>query len=203
MGKVERALISVTDKTGILEFAKRLEELGVEILSTGGTARVLKEGGATVKEVSEYTGFPEMLDGRVKTLHPKIHGGILYIRDNQEHLRQVNENGITPIDLLVVNLYAFEKTVAQEGCSLDEAIENIDIGGPTLLRSSAKNFKYVTVVVDPADYERVLTELRDQGGSTTLATRFYLAQKVFKLTNEYDGAIYRYLEGRTVEEKGV
>ena len=203
MGKVERALISVTDKTGILEFAKRLEELGVEILSTGGTARVLKEGGATVKEVSEYTGFPEMLDGRVKTLHPKIHGGILYIRENQEHLRQVNENGISPIDLLVVNLYAFEKTVAREGCSLDEAIENIDIGGPTLLRSSAKNFKYVTVVVDPADYERVLTELRDQGGSTTLATRFYLAQKVFKLTNEYDGAIYRYLEGQTVEEKGV
>ena len=203
MGKVERALISVTDKTGVLEFAKRLEELGVEILSTGGTARVLKEGGATVKEVSEYTGFPEMLDGRVKTLHPKIHGGILYIRENQEHLRQVNENGITPIDLLVVNLYAFEKTVAREGCSLDEAIENIDIGGPTLLRSSAKNFKYVTVVVDPADYERVLTELRDQGGSTTLATRFYLAQKVFKLTNEYDGAIYRYLEGQTVEEKGV
>ena len=141
MGKVERALISVTDKTGVLEFAKRLEELGVEILSTGGTARVLKEGGATVKEVSEYTGFPEMLDGRVKTLHPKIHGGILYIRENQEHLRQVNENGITPIDLLVVNLYAFEKTVAREGCSLDEAIENIDIGGPTLLRSSAKNFK--------------------------------------------------------------
>ncbi|MBI4775701.1 MAG: IMP cyclohydrolase [Deltaproteobacteria bacterium] len=199
MSKVERALISVTDKTGIVEFARKLGELGVEILSTGGTARALKEGGVTVKEVSEYTGFPEMLDGRVKTLHPKIHGGILYIRENREHLRQVKEYGIAPIDLLVVNLYAFEKTVAREGCTLDEAIENIDIGGPTLLRSSAKNFKYVTVVVDPADYGRVLKELGERSGSTTLATRFYLARKVFKLTNRYDAAISRYLEGQTVE----
>jgi len=203
VSKVERALISVTDKAGIVEFAKKLQELGVEILSTGGTARVLKEGGVSVKEVSEHTGFPEMLDGRVKTLHPKIHGGILYIRENQEHLRQVKENGITPIDLLVVNLYAFEKTVAREGCTLDEAIENIDIGGPTLLRSSAKNFKYVTVVVDPADYGRVLQEMGERGGSTSLATRFYLARKVFDLTNRYDAAIYRYLEGQTVEETGV
>jgi len=203
VAKVERALISVTDKTGIVEFAKKLEELGVEILSTGGTARALKEGGVTVKEVSEYTGFPEMLDGRVKTLHPKIHGGILYVRENKEHLRQVKKNGITPIDLLVVNLYAFEKTVAREGCTLDEAIENIDIGGPTLLRSSAKNFKYVTVVVDPTDYGRVVKELEEEGGSTSLATRFSLAQKVFRLTNRYDAAISRYLEGKTVEETGA
>ena len=194
MAKIKRALISVTDKTGVAEFAKALHEMGVEIISTGGTARVIREAGVPVTDVSEVTGFPEMLDGRVKTLHPKIHGGILAIRSNPEHMRQLEEHGIKPIDLVVVNLYAFEKTVAS-GASLEEAIENIDIGGPTLLRASAKNFRDVTVVVDPADYERVLKEMKENDGETTLATRFELARKVFETTSKYDTAIYNYLKG--------
>ncbi len=193
MGKIKRALISVTDKTGIAEFAKALYEMGVEIISTGGTARVIREAGISVIDVSEVTGFPEMLDGRVKTLHPKIHGGILAIRTNPTHMEQLSQHEIKPIDLVVVNLYAFEKTVAQ-GASLAEAIENIDIGGPTLLRAAAKNFRDVTVVVDPADYEKVLEEMRKNEGQTSLATRFVLARKVFETTSRYDTAIAEYLK---------
>jgi len=192
MKKIERALISVTDKTGIAEFAKALHEMGVEIISTGGTARVIREAGVPVTDVSQVTGFPEMLDGRVKTLHPKIHGGLLYIRDKEDHVRQVEEHGIKSIDLVAVNLYAFEKTVAS-GADLETAIENIDIGGPTLLRAAAKNFKYVTVIVDPRDYEKVLSEMRSHNGATTLKTRFELARKVFETTSKYDRAIAEYL----------
>lgn len=194
MKKIERAIISVTDKTGVVDFAGSLSKFGVKILSTGGTARVLRDGGIAVTDISEYTGFPEMLDGRVKTLHPRVHGGLLGIRDNMEHVRMMKEHGIENIDLLVVNLYQFEKTVAKEGVTLEEAIENIDIGGPAMLRSSAKNFKYVTVIVDPSDYGAVLKEMEETGGATSLKTRFRLARKVFQLTHKYDGAISQYLE---------
>ncbi len=191
MSKIERALISVTDKTGIVEFATELQNLGIEIVSTGGTARVLREGGVKVIDVSELTGFPEILEGRVKTLHPKIHGGILFKRDKEDHVETIKKHEIKPIDLIVVNLYAFAKVV-EKGADLDTAIENIDIGGPTLIRASAKNFKYVTVVIDPSDYSKVLEEIK-QYGNTTLQTRFELAKKVFKLTSEYDKMIYDYL----------
>lgn len=194
MGKIERAIISVTDKSGIVEFANSLSGLGVQILSTGGTARALREGGISVTDISDYTGFPEMMDGRVKTLHPKVHGGLLGLRDNPEHVEMMKAHGIKTIDMVVVNLYQFEKTVAKEGVTLEEAIENIDIGGPSMLRSSAKNFRYVTVIVDPADYEVVLREMKKTGGETTLKTRFRLARKVFQLTHQYDGAISGYLE---------
>ena len=194
MRKIERAIVSVTDKAGVVDFAKSLSGFGVEILSTGGTAKVMREGGVTVKDISEYTGFPEMLDGRVKTLHPKVHGGLLGMRENPEHRKMMQEHGIQNIDLLVVNLYQFEKTVAKEGVTLEEAIENIDIGGPAMLRSSAKNFRDVTVIVDPADYAVVLKEMGETGGATSLETRFRLAKKVFRLTHQYDGAISRYLE---------
>jgi phosphoribosylaminoimidazolecarboxamide formyltransferase/IMP cyclohydrolase len=193
MRKIERAIISVTDKSGVVEFAKALAGFGVEILSTGGTAKALRQGGVSVKEISEYTGFPEMLDGRVKTLHPKVHGGLLGMRDNPEHVKMMKEHGIRNIDLVVVNLYQFEKTVAKEGVTIEEAIENIDIGGPTMLRSSAKNYRDVTVVVDPADYSVVLKEMKELGGATSIQTRFRLAKKVFALTHQYDGAITRYL----------
>ncbi|HDZ91081.1 MAG: IMP cyclohydrolase [Deltaproteobacteria bacterium] len=194
MSKIERAIISVTDKNGIVDFARALSGFGVDILSTGGTAMALRQGGIRVMDISEYTGFPEMMDGRVKTLHPKVHGGLLGLRDNPEHVRMMEEHGIKRIDMVVVNLYQFEKTVAKEGVTLEEAIENIDIGGPSMLRSSAKNFRYVTVVVDPSDYDLVLKEMEDSGGETSLSTRFRLARKVFRLTHEYDGAISRYLE---------
>jgi phosphoribosylaminoimidazolecarboxamide formyltransferase/IMP cyclohydrolase len=194
MGKIERAIISVTDKTGIVDFARSLSKFGVEILSTGGTARTLREGGISVTDISDYTGFPEMMDGRVKTLHPKVHGGLLGLRDNPEHVEMMEKYGIKTIDMVIVNLYQFEKTVAKEGVSLDEAIENIDIGGPSMLRSSAKNFKGVTVIVDPVDYNVVLEEMGASGGKTTLKTRFRLAKKVFGLTHSYDGAISQYLE---------
>jgi phosphoribosylaminoimidazolecarboxamide formyltransferase/IMP cyclohydrolase len=197
MGKIERAIISVTDKSGIAGFANSLSGLGVQIFSTGGTARVLREGGISVTDISDYTGFPEMMDGRVKTLHPKVHGGLLGLRDNPEHVEMMKTHGIKPIDMVVVNLYQFEKTVAKEGVTLEEAVENIDIGGPSMLRSSAKNFRHVTVIIDPADYEVVLREMKKTGGETTLQTRFRLARKVFQLTHQYDGAISEYLE--TVE----
>jgi phosphoribosylaminoimidazolecarboxamide formyltransferase/IMP cyclohydrolase len=184
----------VTDKSGVVELAGSLAGFGVEILSTGGTARAMRDGGVSVKDISEHTGFPEMLDGRVKTLHPKVHGGLLGMRDNPDHVRMMETHGILPIDLVVVNLYQFEKTVAREGVTLVEAIENIDIGGPSMLRSSAKNFRDVTVLVDPADYDTVLEEMAANGGATTLETRFRLARKVFALTSAYDGAISRYLE---------
>ena len=198
MSKIERAIISVTDKNGIADFAKSLSRFGVQVLSTGGTAKVLRGSGIQVVDISEYTGFPEMMDGRVKTLHPKVHGGLLGLRDNPDHVKMMQAHGITPIDLVVVNLYQFEKTVAKPGVTLEEAIENIDIGGPSMLRSSAKNFRDVTVIVDPADYARVLEEMSTSNGETTLETRFKLAKKVFRLTHEYDGAISRYLEGTTL-----
>ncbi|MBM9602636.1 IMP cyclohydrolase [Desulfopila inferna] len=198
MKKIERALISLTDKSGIVDFAGQLNSLGVEILSTGGTAKKMRDAGVEVRDVSEFTGFPEMLDGRVKTLHPKVHGGILNQRGNEEHRRQCNEYSIADIDLVAVNLYAFEKTVADPNCSLADAIENIDIGGPTLLRAAAKNFQDVTVIVDPGDYELVLNEIKSDG-NTTLKTRFYLATKVFALTSQYDTAISEWLESVNVD----
>lgn len=192
MARIERALLSVSDKTGLVGLAQAVAATGAEILSTGGTARALREGGLKVTEVADYTGSPEILDGRVKTLHPKIHGGLLFRRDLAEHRRQMAERGFGPIDLVAVNLYPFEATIAKPGVAFGEAIENIDIGGPCLLRSSAKNFASVTVICDPADYPRVAQELRENG-ETTLATRKYLAQKVFRRTSEYDGLIARYL----------
>ena len=195
MARIERAILSVTDKTGISSLASDLNAMGVEVLSTGGTARVIRDAGVPVKDVSDLTGFPEMMDGRVKTLHPKVHGGILAIRDNEDHRKAMEDNSILPIDMIVVNLYAFEKTVAREGVQLSEAIENIDIGGPAMLRSSAKNFRYVTVIVDPADYARVLDEMNNNNVQTTLSTRFELARKVFATTAAYDAAITAYLNG--------
>ncbi|SPD76222.1 MGS-like domain protein [uncultured Desulfobacterium sp.] len=196
MGKIERAIISVTDKSGIVDFAGALSGFGVQVLSTGGTAGALRSGGISVTDVSDYTGFPEMMDGRVKTLHPKVHGGLLALRDNPEHVKMMEKHGILPIDMVVINLYQFEKTVGRPNVTLEEAIENIDIGGPAMLRSSAKNFKYVTVIVDPADYAVVLNEMKETGGGTTLKTRFRLARKVFELTHRYDGAIAAYLKTR-------
>jgi phosphoribosylaminoimidazolecarboxamide formyltransferase/IMP cyclohydrolase len=194
MGKIRKAIISVTDKTGIVEFAQSLAEFNVDILSTGGTAKALRDGGVFVTDISAYTDFPEMMDGRVKTLHPKVHGGLLGLRDNPEHVKVMAEHGIESIDLVVVNLYQFEKTVSKEGVTLEEAIENIDIGGPSMLRSAAKNFKDVTVIVDPDDYGEVLKEMSSSKGETLISTRLRLARKVFQLTHEYDGAISRYLE---------
>ena len=193
MSKIERALISVTDKSGIEEFARALGEFGVQILSTGGTAKTISQSGIAITEVSDFTGFPEMLDGRVKTLHPKIHGGILGLRSKSEHLKAMATHGILPIDMVVVNLYAFEKTVAKPGCSLEDAIENIDIGGPTLLRAAAKNYPFVTVVTDPLDYKTVIDEMKQSGGKVSEKTNFRLACKVFELTNKYDAVISEYL----------
>jgi phosphoribosylaminoimidazolecarboxamide formyltransferase/IMP cyclohydrolase len=190
---VQRALISVFDKTGIVEFAQRLAALRIEILSTGGTSRLLREAGVTVRDVADFTGWPEMLGGRVKTLHPKIHGGLLYRRNHPEDQKQAEEHGIAPIDLVVVNLYPFEATAAKQGLTAEELIENIDIGGPTMLRSAAKNFESVTVVTDPADYARVAEEL-DATRETSLATRLDLARKVFATTSRYDGLITTELE---------
>jgi len=196
MAKIRRAIISLSDKAGALEFARGLTDRGVEILSTGGTARLLRDSGIPVVEVSAYTGFPEMLDGRVKTLHPKIHGGILGLRENPEHAAKMREHGIEPIDLVAVNLYPFEQTVARAGCTLEEAVEQIDIGGPCMIRASAKNYRYVTVVVDPADYPRVLREFDQREGETSLELRFELAVKAFSRTSEYDAAISGWLKGR-------
>jgi len=193
MRMIQRALISVTDKSGVIEFARELAGLGVEILSTGGTAKALNEGGIKVVEVAEFTGFPEMLDGRVKTLHPKIHAGILFRRDLKDHVAQMAKHHLAPIDLVCVNLYAFEAAVAKPGVTLEEAIENIDIGGPTLLRAAAKNYTSVTVLVDPADYPKIIQEIKELKGETRLETRLELAKKVFALTHQYDGAISRYL----------
>jgi len=190
---VERALISVFDKTGIVEFAKRLAALRIEILSTGGTSKLLREAGVEVRDVSDFTGWPEMLGGRVKTLHPKVHGGLLYRRKHAEDEKQAAEHGIAPIDLVVVNLYPFEATAAKAGLTAEELIENIDIGGPTMLRSAAKNFESVTVVTDPADYARVAGEL-ESARETSLATRMDLARKVFATTSRYDGVITTELE---------
>src|SRR5579872_4169063 len=189
MRKVSRALISVSDKTGVVELATELAALNVEILSTGGTAKLLREKGLTVRDVSDLTGFPEMLDGRVKTLHPKVHGGLLAIRSNPQHQAAVKEHGIEFIDMVVVNLYPFEKTAMKPGVTLEELIENIDIGGPSMLRSAAKNFEDVTVLVDAADYSGVLEELQKNNGGVSRETRFRLARKVFATTAAYDSAI--------------
>ena len=169
---MKRALISVSKKNGVIEFARGLVNLGVEVVSTGGTARVLREAGIVVKDISDLTGFPEILDGRVKTLHPKVHGGLLGIRDNPHHQRQMLEQQISPIDLVVVNLYPFEETAAKSGIEFEEVIENIDIGGPSMIRSAAKNFRDVGVVVDPADYDWVLEELKQNASSLSLESRF-------------------------------
>jgi len=190
---VQRALISVFDKTGIVDFAKRLAALHIEILSTGGTSKLLREAGVAVRDVADFTGWPEMLGGRVKTLHPKVHGGLLYRRKHPEDQKQAAEHGIAPIDLVVVNLYPFEATAAKPGLTGEELIENIDIGGPTMLRSAAKNFESVTVVTDPADYARVADQL-DAARETSLATRLELARKVFAATSRYDGLIATELE---------
>ena len=198
MKTIKRALISVSDKTGVSDFAHALVERGVEILSTGGTARLLSDNGIAVVEVSDYTGFPEMMAGRVKTLHPKIHGGILGRRGTDDVAMQAQ--GIPPIDLVVVNLYPFEETVAQPGCDLSTAIENIDIGGPTLLRAAAKNHAAVTVVVDMADYTRVLAEMDTNAGAVTDETRYLLAVKTFEHTARYDGAIANYLGGHSLPD---
>ncbi len=191
--KIQRALISVSDKTGLIDFAKALVDMGVEIISTGGTFSLLNKNGIPAREISDYTGFPEMMDGRVKTLHPKVHGGLLWVRDNEEHTDAANKNGILPIDLVVVNLYPFEATIAKPDVTMEEAIENIDIGGPSMLRSAAKNHRSVTVVVDPADYEPVLESMRANQGATTSQLRERLGIKVFVTTARYDGAIANYL----------
>jgi phosphoribosylaminoimidazolecarboxamide formyltransferase/IMP cyclohydrolase len=190
----KRALISVSDKTGVLEFAKELSTLGYEILSTGGTSKALREGGVVVTDVADVTGFPEMMDGRVKTLHPAVHGGLLARRDVPEHMLALERQGIAPIDLVCVNLYPFEATIAKPNATLEDAVENIDIGGPSMLRSAAKNFDSVTVVVDPADYAIILDELRTHG-SAQAETRHRLATKTYAHTAAYDGAISRYLAG--------
>lgn len=190
---IKRALLSVSEKTGIVPFAKGLRALGVEILSTGGTAKRLKDNGVDVTDVFVHTGFPEMFDGRVKTLHPKVHGGILQRRDNEEDQCNAARHSIPAIDIVVVNLYPFQETIVSAGVTLKEAIDNIDIGGPAMLRSAAKNFRWVTVVSEPSDYNRVLTVMQTNSGCTTLDLRKYLAQKVFGLTKSYDAAIHDYL----------
>ena len=200
MAVIKRALISVSDKTGIVDFARELSGYGVEILSTGGTAALLRQEGLAVKDVSEFTGFPEMLDGRVKTLHPKVHGGLLGLRDNPQHVATMQEHGIEAIDMVVVNLYPFEATVAKPGCTLEDAIENIDIGGPTMLRSAAKNNRSVTVLVDHADYPAVLAEMKTGNGAVSAETNFRLAVKVYQHTAAYDGAISNWLGKRLDEE---
>jgi len=203
MAKIQRCLVSVTDKSGLLDFARQLTEFGVEIISTGGTARLLREAGLSVREVSEVTGFPEMLDGRVKTTHPRILGGILAMRDKPDHRAALAEHGIAGIDLVVVNLYAFEEVAAREGAPLAELIENIDIGGPTLIRAAAKNYQDVAVVVSPESYASVIEEMKQTGGELTLETRWRLAQKAFSLTAVYDRAISACLSRIEISEGGV
>jgi phosphoribosylaminoimidazolecarboxamide formyltransferase / IMP cyclohydrolase len=201
MEKIRRALLSVSDKTGLVPFAQTLAAAGVHLISTGGTAKALRDAGLTVKDISEHTGFPEMLDGRVKTLHPKVHGGLLYIRGNASHEAAAREHGIQPIDLVVVNLYPFEQTVAKPNVALHDAIENIDIGGPSMLRSAAKNHDSVTVIVDPADYAEVAKQVSETG-QTNLPLRRKLAAKVFARTSAYDGAIAAHLTKEFSENPG-
>ncbi len=189
MAKVQRAILSVTDKTGLVEFARELQKLGVDLVSTGGTAKLLRESAIPVKDISELTGFPEMLDGRVKTLHPKVHGGILHRRALAEHRATIAEHGIPPIDMVVVNLYAFEKTAAKPGVAFEEIIENIDIGGPSMIRSAAKNFEDVAVVTSPSDYGAIAEELKSNHGELSRETKWKLAQKAFATTAAYDSAI--------------
>jgi phosphoribosylaminoimidazolecarboxamide formyltransferase/IMP cyclohydrolase len=192
--RIQRAILSVTDKTGLVDFARQLSALGIELISTGGTAKRLRDSGIAVKDISELTGFPEMLDGRVKTLHPKVHGGILHRRENPAHTAAVAEHGIQPIDMVVVNLYAFEKTAAKPGVAFEELIENIDIGGPSMIRSAAKNFHDVAVVTSPADYQSIAEELARSSGALSLETKWRLAQRAFATTAAYDSAIASTLE---------
>jgi phosphoribosylaminoimidazolecarboxamide formyltransferase / IMP cyclohydrolase len=192
--RIQRAILSVTDKAGLVDFARQLSDLGIELISTGGTAKLLRDSGIAVKDISELTGFPEMLDGRVKTLHPKVHGGILHRRENPAHVAALAEHGIQPIDMVVVNLYAFEKTAAKPGVAFEELIENIDIGGPSMIRSAAKNFHDVAVVTSPADYPAIAAELTRNQGALSLETKWRLAQKAFATTAAYDSAIASTLE---------
>jgi phosphoribosylaminoimidazolecarboxamide formyltransferase/IMP cyclohydrolase len=201
--KIQRAILSVTDKTGLVDFARQLSALNIELISTGGTAKLLRDSGIAVKDISELTGFPEMLDGRVKTLHPKVHGGILHRREDPKHVAAVAEHGIAPIDMVVVNLYAFEKTAAKPGVKFEELIENIDIGGPSMIRSAAKNFHDVAVVTSPADYESIAAELQRQNGELSLATNWRLAQKAFATTAAYDSAIASTLERVSIDPTGA
>ncbi|HEV8524805.1 MAG TPA: bifunctional phosphoribosylaminoimidazolecarboxamide formyltransferase/IMP cyclohydrolase [Terriglobales bacterium] len=194
VSRIQRAILSVTDKTGIADFARKLAGMGVELYSTGGTAKLLRESGIAVRDISELTGFPEMLDGRVKTLHPKVHGGILHVRQDPAHRAAVAEHGILAIDMVVVNLYAFEKTAAKPGVGLEELVENIDIGGPSMIRSAAKNFHDVAVVTSPADYDAIAEEMARSGGELSLDTKWRLAQKAFATTSAYDTAIACTLE---------
>lgn len=199
MSQIKRAVISVSDKKGVVDFAKELSNMGVEILSTGGTAKTMREAGVPVKDVSEHTGFPEMLDGRVKTLHPKIHGGLLSRRGNEKDMEEIKKHGIDTIDMVVVNLYPFEATISKPDVTFDDAIENIDIGGPTMLRSASKNFQDVAVVVDPDDYTNVLDEMRKLNNELSYTTKLNLAQKVFSHTSRYDSLIADYL-AKTIGE---
>ena len=201
--KIRRAIVSVTDKTGVAEFCRALaDEFGVEVVSTGGTAKTLVEAGVPVVPIEDFTGFPEIMDGRVKTLHPKVHGGLLARRDDERHMDDAHANGIQPIDMVVVNLYAFEETVAKPDVDYADAVEHIDIGGPSMLRSAAKNHAFVTVVADPADYDAVLDEMRAHDGATTLPTRQRLALSVFEKTSAYDGAIAGWLAGQLADAAG-
>lgn len=199
--KVKRALLSVSDKTGLLEFAKELSSQGVELISTGGTAKAIKDAGLPVKDISEVTGFPEMLDGRVKTLHPVVHGGLLSLRDNKEHMETIAKHNIKPIDLVCVNLYPFEATISKPNVELDHAIENIDIGGPSMIRSASKNYRSVTVIVSPARYADVIGEMKANDGATTFKLRQELAIEAFGHTSRYDGMIHEYLHKRLSEKK--
>ncbi|HVK56716.1 MAG TPA: bifunctional phosphoribosylaminoimidazolecarboxamide formyltransferase/IMP cyclohydrolase [Burkholderiales bacterium] len=201
MIKIQRVLISVSDKTGVVDFARLLAKLDVEILSTGGTAKLLADSGIPAREVADYTGFPEMLDGRVKTLHPKVHGGILGRRDLPEHVAAMAAHNIPPIDMVVVNLYPFQQTVAKPDCALEDAIENIDIGGPTMVRAAAKNYRHVAIVTDPADYAALAQELSANQGAVSAERRFELAKKAFSHTAQYDGAISNYLTGLEADGK--
>src|SRR3954470_9235508 len=199
--KIRRALLSVSDKTGIVELARALLTHGVDILSTGGTAQLLKLNGIVVTEVQDYTGFPEMMEGRVKTLHPKVHGGILARRDKPDHVEAMEKHGIPPIDMVVVNLYPFAQTVARPGVTMEDAIENIDIGGPAMVRAAAKNHAFVAIVTDPQDYAGVLEKLEASRGTLDLAERYRLAAKAFSHTAEYDGMIANWLTARDAKGK--
>ncbi|HJP94796.1 MAG TPA: bifunctional phosphoribosylaminoimidazolecarboxamide formyltransferase/IMP cyclohydrolase [Pyrinomonadaceae bacterium] len=199
MNRIKRALISVSDKTGIIDFARELKHFDVEIISTGGTANALREAGIDVRDISEVTGFPEMMDGRVKTLHPRVHGGLLALRDNPEHVAAMQQHGIEPIDMVVVNLYPFAQTIAREGVKREEAIEQIDIGGPAMIRSAAKNAGAVAVVVDPAQYSQLIEELRESDGSISTSTRERLAAEAFQHTAQYDAMVSSYLAGEVCQ----
>ena len=199
MVKIKTALISVSDKTGIIDLAKGLAGLGIKIMSTGGTAKSIRENGVEVTDVSEYTGFPEIMNGRVKTLHPKIHGGLLAVRDNESHMKQIEDLGIGTIDLVVVNLYPFEKTISKENVSQEEAVENIDIGGPSMIRSAAKNFKHVAIVVNPERYDTLLEELNERDCDLSYETRYELVTEAFKHTSQYDKVIFDYFNRNNKE----